>query len=86
MECLLFIRQPLSDALAPKGRVWWKRAEGSEVTAKGSKNLAGGKRLHLLVAISHNKGVVLVEEYEKMTGTYFAWFVRNQFRPIFAQA
>lgn len=71
--------QPLSDALAPRGRVWRKTTEGLQVTAKGSKNLAGGKRLHLLVAISHNQGVVMVEEYEKMTGPYFAWFVRNKF-------
>ena len=39
--------QPLSDALAPKGRVWRKRTEGLQVTEKGCKNLAGGKRLHI---------------------------------------
>ena len=33
MECLLFIRHNLSDALAPKGRVWRKRTEGLQVTA-----------------------------------------------------
>ena len=77
--------QPLTDALAPKGRVWRKRRESLQVTAKGSKNLAGGKRLHLLVAISHNNGVVLVEEYEKMTGTNFARFVRNQFPVLFSR-
>jgi hypothetical protein len=37
-------------------------AEGLQLSAKGSKNRAGGKRLHLLVVISHNNGVVLVEE------------------------
>jgi hypothetical protein len=50
------------------------------LTAKGSKNLVGGKRLHLLIAISHTNGVVLVEEYEKMTGTYFAEFVKKNFQ------
>ena len=77
--------QPLSDALAPKGRVWRKRTEGLQVTAKGCKNLAGGKRLHLLVAISHNKGVLLVQEYEKMTGAYFARFVLDKFPVLFSR-
>ena len=78
--------QPLSDALAPKWRVWRKRTEGLQVTEKGCKNLAGGKRLHLLVAISHNKGVLLVQEYEKMTGAYFARFVRQISCSIFAHS
>ena len=77
--------QPLSDALAPKERVWRKRTEGLQVTAKGCKHLAGGKRLHLLVAISHNKGVLLVQEYEKMTGAYFARFVRDKFPVLFSR-
>ena len=51
--------QPLSDALTPTGRVWRRKSEGLQSTAKGSKNFAGGKRLHLLVANSHNNGVVL---------------------------
>ena len=49
----------LSDALAPRGRVWRKRSEGLQVTAKGSKSLAGGKRLHLLIAISYKQGAAL---------------------------
>ena len=77
--------QPLGDALAPKRRVWRKRTEGLQVTAKGCKHLAGGKRLHLLVAISHNKGVLLVQEYEKMTGAYFARFVRDKFPVLFSR-
>ena len=59
--------------------------EGLQVTAKGCKNLAGGKRLHLLVVISHNKGVLLVQEYEKMTGAYFARFVRDKFAVLFSR-
>ena len=77
--------QPLRDALAPKGRVWRKRTEGLQVTAKGSKNLAGGKRLHILVATSHNKGVLVVQEYEKMTGAHFARFVRDKFPVLFSR-
>ena len=78
--------QPLSDALAPRGREWRRKSEGLQLTTKGSKTLAGGKRLHLLVAISHNNGVVLVEEYEKMTGTYFAEFVKKISSTTIAQA
>ena len=79
MECLFVHKtQPLRDALAPKERVWRKRTEGLQLT-KGSKNLAGGKRLDLLAAISHNKGVLLIQEYEKMTGAYFARFVQDKF-------
>ena len=63
--------------------MWRKRSEGLQVTAKGSKSLAGGKRLHLLVAISYKQEAVMVEEYEKMTGKYFAWFVRNKFPVLF---
>ena len=72
---LVYRTQPLSDALAPRGRVWRRKSEGLQLTAKGSKTRT---RLHLLVAISHNNGVVLVEEYEKITGTYFAEFVKNK--------
>jgi hypothetical protein len=43
---------------APRGKVWRKRAEGLKITAKGSKNLAGGKCLHY-----YYYGVFGVEEY-----------------------
>ena len=52
---------PMSDILKPKNRVWRKRGEGLSLTTKGSKDLAGGKRLHLLVAIPHGKGVICAE-------------------------
>ena len=51
--------RPLSNALAPRGRVWRKRSEGLQVTAKGSKSLSCRKLLHILVAISHKQGVVM---------------------------
>ena len=47
------------------------------MTAKGIKNLAGGRRIHFLVAISSGSGVVLLEEYAKMQGHYFAKVVQN---------
>lgn len=39
---------------------------------KGSKDLAGGGTLHLTVAMAYGKGVILAEDYQKMSGCYFA--------------
>ena len=74
---------PMSDVLKPKNRVWRKRGEGLSLTTKGSKDLAGGKRLHLLVAIAHGKGVICAEPYVKMDGPYFARFIRHHFPILF---
>ena len=79
----IYKRNPMSDALKAKNRVWRKRSEGLIFTTKGSKDLAGGKRLHLIVAIAHGKGVICAEEYKKMTGDYFASFIRNFFHKLF---
>ena len=65
---------PLSKATEPKARVWRRKSEGLTVTAKGSKDLAGGKRLHVLVAISFKKGVILHEVYETMNGKFSLLF------------
>ena len=77
---------PLSTATQPKARVWRLKSEGLNVTGKGSKDLAGGKRLHVLVAISYNKGVILHHVYEKMNGKFFASFVRDKFPMCFERA
>lgn len=77
---------PLSKATEPKARVWRRKSEGLTVTAKGSKDLAGGKRLHVLVAISFKKGVILHEVYETMNGKFFASFVKEHFPACFARA
>ena len=74
---------PMGDVLKPKNRVWRKRGEGLSLTTKGSKELAGGKRLHLLVAIAHGKGVICAEPYVKMDGPYFARFIRCHFPVLF---
>ncbi len=42
----------MSDTVKPKTKVWRKRSEGLALTTKGRKDLSGGKRLHLIVAIS----------------------------------
>ena len=66
--------------------MWRKREEGLEVTAKGAKDLAGGRRLHVVVAIAYGKGVILKVPYEKMTGRFFSQFVREHFNRTFAEA
>ena len=76
---------PLNTATQPKAHVWHQKSEGLAVTAKGSKDLAGGRRLHLLVAISFNRGVILREVYQSMNGKFFASFVRNHFLLCFAR-
>lgn len=77
---------PKSGAASNKSRVWRKKEEGLQVTSKGSKELAGGRRLHVLVAIAYGKGAILKVPYEKMTGTFFGDFIREHFNITFAQA
>ena len=77
---------PYKESLSPRGRVWRKAGEGLKITAKGSKDLAGGRRIHFIVAIAHNKGMILVEEYDHMNGEYFAKFLRSKLNFTFAKA
>ena len=44
---------PLMAAVQPKSRVWRTKGEGLKFTAKGSKCLPEGKRLHLIVTIAN---------------------------------
>ena len=82
----IFKRKPNHDASVPKGKIWRKRSEGLRLTSKGSKNLPEGKRLHFLVAISFNRGVVLAKDYERMNGKYFSDFVRSDLIELFSPA
>ncbi len=68
---------PYQDALTPRGRIWRKSSEGLKFTTKGSKVLAGGRRLHLLVGVTHGLGVTVAEEYTKMDGSYFGRFIQT---------
>ena len=61
-------------------------SEGLRYTTTGSKDLPGGRRVHLMVAITNNQGVILAEPYEKMTGEYFADFVRRKLPGAFIDA
>ena len=48
--------------------------EGLNLTAKGTKELAGGRRLHRMVSVADGKGVVLCQPYEKLNSCFFARF------------
>ena len=45
-------QNPLQAAATAKSRIKRKKNEGLQFTGKGSKDLAGGPRLHLIVAIT----------------------------------
>ena len=77
---------PMSNAASSNSKVWRKRGEGLKFTAKGSKELPGGRRVHALVAVSYGKGVILNEPYTKMDGQFFANFIRKKFNLCFGKA
>ena len=62
---------PMDQACVPKGRVWRKKSEGltQGCLAKGRKVGTGGKVAKFMVAISHGKGVLVCDRYEKWTQT-----------------
>ena len=77
---------PYKQATTTKSRVWRRKGEGLQITAKGSKDMPGGRRIHMMVGIAHRKGVILKETYEKMNATYFSDFIRNKFNISFAKS
>lgn len=81
----VFKNNPFGEAMRPKARVWRKPNEGLDITSKGSKDLAGGKRLHIMVGIAYNKGVIIAQPYEHMSGDYFAQFVYTNLHETFLQ-
>ena len=82
----VFKSNPMSAAMTPKARVWRIKSEGLQITSKGSKDLAEGKRLHIIVSIAFGKGVILKEPYEKFNGNFFPNFIRQHFNLCFALA
>ena len=77
---------PQSGANVNRSRVWRQRGEGLKLTTKRSKDLAGGRRLHVLVAIAYKKGVILAVPYWNINGTFFAQFIRRYFNIAFGRA
>ncbi len=88
LDAVSFVHKynPFREASKPKGRVYRKPSEGLTYTTTGSKDLPGGRRVHVVVAISYNRGVVLAEPYEKMSGNFFVTFIRNKLPHAFADA
>ena len=76
---------PADQARAPGARIWRKKGEGlmPGCTSKGKKVGSGGKVAHFIVCISYGKGVCFVHQYVKITGAYFAQFVKENFKEIF---
>lgn len=79
---------PHDQGTAPRSRVYRKLSEGLRqgCTSKGRKEGTGGKYAKFIVAISHGKGVVVCEPYEKMNGNYFASFIDQNFEQMFEHA
>ena len=88
LDAVSFVHKndPRKAAIQPKSRVWRTKGEGLSITTKGSKSLAGGKRVHVLVAVAYSKGVILKEVYEKMDGAFFAEFIKTHFNLCFGKA
>ena len=56
---------PTISSVGQNTRVWRKKGEGLQFMAKVSKDLAGGRLLHVSVAAAYGKGVVLKEHTRK---------------------
>lgn len=84
----VFKTKPKDQARAPKKRVWRKKCEGLKqgCVAKGRKEGTGANVVHMMVAVSYGKGVIICEEYEKMNGKYFAGFITRNFMNMFGDA
>ena len=85
LDAVSFVHKynPQSGANINRSRVWRQKSEGLKLTTKGSKDLAGGRRLHVLAPIAYKKGVILAVPYENMNGTFFAQFIRTHFNIAF---
>lgn len=88
LDAVSFVHKndPRKAAIQPKSRVWRTKGEGLSITTSGSKNLAGGRRVHIMVAIAYKKGVILKEVYERMDGAFFAEFIKMHFNICFGKA
>ena len=72
--------------MPPKALVWRKKGEGLIIITKGSKELAGGKWLHVMVAIVYNKGVILCEPHDKNEWQFFCVFHTPVFQSVLGES
>ena len=84
----VFKTNPFDHTSTCQAKVWRKESEGLNIgcTSKGEKTGYGGKTIHFFVSISYSKGVISCEQYEKLTGEYFAVFFKKEFRRIFKKS
>lgn len=80
--------KPAVQAKSPRGRIWRKPSEGltKGCTAKGNKEGSGGKVVKVMVAISHQQGVLDCEQYDCMNGNFFESYVKRKFPRMFKKA
>ena len=81
-------RNPAGQAKAPQGRIWNTKKEGlaEGCTAKGKKEVSGGRVLKLFVAFRYNKGVIACHPYEKLDGQFIENFVKANSASFFRKA
>lgn len=79
---------PEDQARAPKGLVWRKKSEGLAYgcTTKGAHVGTGGRTVKMFVAISFGHGVIFCEQYDKLTGDFFAGFIRRNFKKLYRKS
>ena len=84
----VFKTNPQDQANTSQARVWRLPCEGLNFgcTSKGKKAGYGGKTIHFFVCISYSKGVISCEQYSKLDGQFFAKFIREKFKNIFASS
>ena len=83
-----FKTNPYDHARSPGSRIWRTRSQGLKrgCTAKGKKEGTGGQYVKLIVAISYGKGIIKCESYDKMSGDFFAHFIRTHFQQMLIDA
>ena len=80
---------PSDEARSTRTMAWRKKSEGLDLhcTAKGSHVGSGGRVAHFLVAIAHNRGVILCEQYYgNINGEMFAQFISDHFNEAFEKS
>ena len=74
-------RNTLDQVLAPRGRVWRKKARAlfKATLAKGRPVARGKYMKMMIIAITHGKWVIFCQRYEKMKQTFFTSFLKENF-------
>ena len=88
LDAVSFVHKndPRKAAVQLKSRGWRNKGEGLAITAKGSKALVDGRRLHVLAAVAWGKGIILSEVYDKINRDFFAQFIKSNFNLCFGKA